>query len=67
MCKATQLIGELSEDERMSLAEIGRGPVHARIPDAHAEKLLSLGLAEVVLGDEELTLCGRRAVRIMRR
>ena len=53
------MIGQLSEDERRSLEEIGSGPGRRRIPHAHAEKFLSLGLAELVFGYQELTVFGQ--------
>ena len=66
MCRTTEVIGQLSEDERRSLEEIGSGPGRRRIPHSHAEKFLSLGLAELVFGYQELTVRGKRAVAMMR-
>lgn len=67
MCRTTELLGQLSEDELASLREIGRGPARRKIPFIHAEKLISLGLAELHCGYQELTRQGKRAIEIMRR
>ena len=67
MCRTTDLIGQLSQAELGSLKEIGRGPARGRIPHDHAEKFISLGLAELVMGYQELTVQGKRAVRMMAR
>jgi len=67
MCRTTELIARLSDDERKSLCEIGRGPARQRIPHPHAEKLLDLGLAELVCGYQELTITGKRAIAMIRR
>ena len=66
MCRTTELLGQLSDAERDSLNELGRGPARRRIPHTHAERLIRLGLAELVLGYQELTVRGKRAVAILR-
>ena len=67
MCRTTDLIGRLSQAELGSLKEIGRGPARRRIPHDHAEKIISLGFAELVMGYQELTVLGKRALRMMAR
>jgi len=67
MCRMTELIDTLSDEERASLREIASGPARRRIPHVHAEKFLSLGLAELVFGYQELTVQGKRAVAMMQR
>lgn len=66
MCRTAELLGQLSEDEKASLTEIGRGPARRRIPFLHAEKLIVLGFAELVFGYQELTVLGKRAVVMLR-
>jgi hypothetical protein len=66
MCRTTELLGQLSEDERNSLREIARGPGRRKIPFPHAEKLIRLGLAELLGGYQELTRQGKRAIEMMR-
>lgn len=67
MCRTTDLIGQLSDAERESLEELGRGPGRQRIPFDHAEKFLGLGLAELNIGYQELTIQGKRAVLMLQR
>ncbi|GMG83489.1 hypothetical protein LNKW23_27020 [Paralimibaculum aggregatum] len=64
MCRATELLEQLSEDERQSLCRIRRGACATAIPNDHAEKLIRLGLAELVWGDQILTRQGRRAAEM---
>lgn len=66
MCRATDLIDDLSAEEKTSLEELGRGPVRQKIPYSHAEKLLRLGLAELNCGHQELTGIGKRVLQVMR-
>lgn len=64
MCKATDLLAELTPEEKTSLRELCRGDIRARIVWPHAEKLIRLGLAELSFGRLALTFLGRRAVAI---
>ncbi|MEM9146265.1 MAG: hypothetical protein AAGC57_08710 [Pseudomonadota bacterium] len=66
MCRTSELLGQLSEDEQASLQDIARGGSQDCIPDGHAEKLLRLGLAELVCGDQALTHRGKRAAQMLR-
>ncbi len=66
MCKATELLGQLDDDERRSLQAIGKTACCGTIPHAHAEKLIRLGFAELLCGDQQLTRQGRRAMTILR-
>jgi hypothetical protein len=50
----------LSADEFASLAEIGKGKAQGEIPQAHGERLASLGYAIRRLGELELTSSGAR-------
>jgi hypothetical protein len=65
MCRTEELLSQLSEDERRSLAQIGKGTCGKRIPFTHAEKLIALGLTELCCGDPELTRHGRRALQLL--
>lgn len=62
MCRTSELLEQLSEDEIASLKEIGRGPGRHKIPANHAETFLRLGLADLVLGYQEITQLGRRVM-----
>jgi hypothetical protein len=61
MCCASEIAEALNEAERSCLKELCRGSGRSRIPSPHAEKLLTLGLAEVLMGHLEMTSTGRRA------
>lgn len=67
MCRATELLGQLSDDEVSSLRAIGTPASCGAIRDDHAEKLLRLGFAELICGDQQLTRLGRRAVLLLAR
>jgi hypothetical protein len=62
MCKLTELTRRLSPAERRSLELMGRGSPRRQIPGRHAEKLIGLGLAELIFGEPGLTGGGRRAL-----
>jgi hypothetical protein len=61
MCCASEIVEGLNEAERACLKQLCRGSGHEAIPSPHAEKLLELGLAELVMGHLETTGTGRRA------
>jgi hypothetical protein len=65
MCKAEQLIGRLTPAERRSLRLMGQASARPRVPVRHAERLIGLGLAELVCGAPDLTAAGRRAVALI--
>lgn len=65
MCKTTELLGQLTDEERASLRTLS-GPARRKIPFDHAAKFLSLGLAELHCGYQELTISGKRAVTMLR-
>jgi hypothetical protein len=70
MNKAAKLILRLSAPERSSLRRIGMRSLACRmpgqrIPFRHAEKLIRLGLAELIFGEPGLTGGGRRALGLM--
>ena len=67
MCRAEDLIVELSAEEKTSLDELGRGPGRKKVPFSHAEKFIRLGLTELSCGYQELTSIGKRAVDLMHR
>ncbi len=62
MCKAAELVERLSAAERRSLELMGAGHMPRRIPGRHAEKLIGLGLAELIFGEPGLTGGGHRAL-----
>ena len=70
MDKVPKLILRLSVAERRSLRLIGARSLlfrmpGQRIPFRHAEKLIRLGLAELIFGEPGLTGGGRRALGLM--
>ncbi len=62
MCKAAELVERLSAAERSSLKLMGAGPLRRQIPGRHAEKLIGLGLAELIFGEPGLTGGGHRVL-----
>lgn len=60
------LAERLTPDEKSSLETLDRGPLRQRIPFPHAERLLSLGLAELSFGRLDLTSAGRHALAELR-
>ena len=61
--KAQSCIHRLSDGEQASLKKLCGNPCARDIPDAHIDKLLDLGLAEVNCGDLGPTGAGRVAIR----
>ncbi len=57
--KNHRLFEELSADEQNSLGKLCGCSCDPRIPDAHAEKFLGLGLVEVSCGGVSATSAGR--------
>ena len=56
----------LTPDERVSLEELDHGPMRPSIPFSHAERLMALGLAELIFGRLDLTRAGRQVLAEMR-
>jgi hypothetical protein len=52
----------LTSDQFQSLKEIAHGPMHGPIPEDHAELLLRLGYAYLLLGEIRITRRGRERV-----
>ena len=65
MCKAAELVERLSAAERRSLELIGAGHMPRRIPGRHAEKLIGVGLVELIFGEPGLTGGGHRALDLI--
>ncbi len=65
MCKAAELVERLSAAERSSLKLMGAGPLRRQIPGRHAEKLIGLGLAELIFGEPGLTGGGHRVLDLI--
>ena len=65
MCKAAELVGRLSATERRSLRRIGASLLRRRIPPRHADKLIALGLAELIFGEPGLTGGGHRVLGLI--
>lgn len=62
MCKTSDLVGQLSADEKISLKKIARGGDPDKLPMTEVTTLIKLGLAIVEMGKLNLTGMGRRAV-----
>lgn len=65
MCKTSDLVDQLSADERISLKKIARGSDPDKLPMAQVTTLIKLGLAFVEMGKLSLTGTGRRAVSMI--
>ena len=67
MCsRVDELKATLTPDERGAIAELGRVSKRPEIPFGMAERLMSLGLAEVNFGGLDLTVAGRQVLESMR-
>jgi hypothetical protein len=58
--RIAQLTDRLTPDEKSSLEELNHGPMRASIPFQHAERLITLGLAELSSGRLDLTIAGKQ-------
>ena len=58
--RIAQLTDRLTPDEKSSLEELNHGPMRPSIPFLHAERLITLGLAELSSGRLELTIAGKQ-------
>ncbi len=65
MCKAEQLVAQLSEGERRSLRTLRAKCAQRPISTNHEEKLIELGLAELNGGNPDLTHTGRRVLAMI--
>jgi hypothetical protein len=65
MCKAAELADRLSVAERRSLELMGAGHMPRRIPGRHMDRLIGLGLAEVIFGGPGLTGGGHRVLGLI--
>lgn len=59
-------LGNLSENEFASLAELGKGVLHGPISPQDAARLLELGLAYRLLGNLRMTRAGRARLKPIR-
>jgi len=66
MCKVSELVEQLTDDERKSLEKLGGGRPAEDVPAGHAAKFVELGLTELACGAEVLTRSGRRALGLLR-
>lgn len=64
--KVVELANMLTVDEKSSLEELGHGPIRPSIPFQHAERLMTLGLAELSVGRLDLTSAGKQALANLR-
>ncbi len=63
--RVKELAVRLTPDEKASLEELDNGPMRARIPLSHAERLIGLGLAELSLGRLDLTVPGKQLLAVL--
>ncbi len=61
-----ELTDRLTLDEKSSLEELNHGPMRPSIPFQHAERLITLGLAELSLGRLDLTIAGKQTLGAIR-
>jgi len=64
--RVKELTERLTPDEKSSLEELDHGPAQPGIPFQHVERLITLGLAELSLGQLDLTIPGRQLLAEMR-
>ena len=64
--RVLELTDRLSPDEKCSLEELEHGPMRPSIPFNHAERLITLGLAELSLGRLDLTIAGKQTLGAIR-
>ncbi|MEM6904484.1 MAG: hypothetical protein AAF568_01200 [Pseudomonadota bacterium] len=62
MCKTSDIVDQLSANEKAALKKIGRGGSPDTLPMTAISKLITLGLAFVEMGNLVLTGTGRRAL-----
>lgn len=65
MCKTSDLVDQLSADEKISLKKIARGSDPDKLPMKQITTLIKLGLAFVEMGNLNLTGTGRRALSMI--
>jgi len=64
--RVVELADRLTPDEKSSLEELDHGPMRPSIPFNHAERLITLGLAELSLGRLDLTIAGKQTLGTIR-
>jgi hypothetical protein len=64
--RVNELTDRLTPDEKSSLEELDHGPLRPSIPFQHAERLMTLGLAELSLGQLDLTIAGKKTLGAIR-
>ena len=64
--RVLELTDRLSPDEKSSLEKLDHGPMRPSIPFNHAERLITLGLAELSLGRLDLTIAGKQSLGAIR-
>ena len=64
--RVVELAERLSPDEKSSLEELDHGPMRPSIPFRDAERLMTLGLAELSLGRLDLTIAGKKTLGAIR-
>ncbi len=64
--RVKELVGRLTPDEKSALEELDHGPMRHSIPFKIEERLMGLGLAELSLGQLDLTIAGRQSLGAIR-
>ena len=64
--RIVELTDRLTQDEKSSLEELDHGPMRPSIPFQHAERLMTLGLAELSFGRLDLTSAGKQSLASVR-
>ncbi len=60
--RVIQLSDRLTPDEKSSLEELNHGPMRPNIPFLHAERLITLELAELSSGRLDLIIAGKQSL-----
>jgi hypothetical protein len=64
--RVKELSGRLTSGEKSSLAKLSRGSMRPNIPFSHVDRLITLGLAELSLGQLDLTIAGKQTLAEVR-
>lgn len=65
MCRTSDLVDQLSTDEKVTLKKIARGNDPDMLPTTNITQLIRLGFAIVEMGNLALTGTGRRALNMI--
>jgi hypothetical protein len=64
--RVKEISNRLTSGEKSSLEVLSRGSMRTSIPFRHVDRLITLGLAELSLGQLDLTIAGRQTLAEVR-